>query len=106
MITLKQENKLIDRIKSRSELELTTLIQELKDHFRKIKLSHVFDDVSDSLYLQDEVYELEEKVDDLEDKLEEATSDAQHWEDKADQAAKILLDLIDNEHGEDQRNDN
>lgn len=105
MITLKQEEKLLDRIKALTELELTTLIQELKDHFRKNHLNHVFDDITDNSYLQDQVYELEEKVDSLEEKLEEATSDAQHWEDKADQASKILLELIDNEHGEDQLNE-
>lgn len=104
-MTLKQENKLIDRIKSLSELELTTLIEELRDHFRKNKLNHVFDDVTDCSHLQDEINELEEKVESLEEKLEESNSDAQHWEDKADRASRILLELIDNEHGVDQLND-
>jgi hypothetical protein len=71
MMTLKQEEKLIDRLKGLTELELTALFDELRDHFRREKLSHVFEGVSDSSDLQHQVWDLEDKIDRLESKLRE-----------------------------------
>lgn len=86
-------------------LQRQHLFDKLEEGLSQIKKEFIDDYNQDYSDLQDEVSELGEKIEELEEKLEEAESDSQHWEDKADRAAKILLDLIENEHGEDQLNE-
>lgn len=81
MITLKQEEKLIDRLKGLTEIEWTSLMQELRDHLIKNDLGHIFNPVSDIEDLRGEIDDLNEKVEKLEsknsrleDKLDEINS--------------------------------
>ena len=82
MITLKQEEKLLDRIKSLTELELTTLIQELRDHIIKNDLGHIFNAISD-------VEDLRDEIDDLNDKIEKLESENSKLESKLDEINSI-----------------
>jgi hypothetical protein len=48
MITLRQEEKLIERIQSLSELELSSLLKEVSIHIRNNKLDHLVDSTFES----------------------------------------------------------
>jgi hypothetical protein len=48
MITLRQEEKLIERIRSLSELELSSLLKEVSIHIRNNKLDHLVDSTFES----------------------------------------------------------
>lgn len=57
MITVKQQEKLIDRIKGLSELELDGFLEELSSHIRKNNLIHLIDS---NFNLNDHAAELED----------------------------------------------
>lgn len=66
MITVKQESKLLEKIKSMTELEFVTFFEELSDHIKK----HNWDHVVKSRFGKEE--ELEEEIQSLESSLEES----------------------------------
>lgn len=75
MLTLDRQEILIDRLKSLTELELQTVFEELAEHLRKQKLSHVahtaFGGNPKELEdLRDEIAELEEKIGNAQSALE------------------------------------
>lgn len=92
MITAKQEQKLIDRIKSLSELELEALMEELRPYLRKWNMSRVLEDRDLAAELEEAeecIEELKEKKDDLVDKLTDIEAicenalEVEEYEDKA-----------------------
>lgn len=74
MITLRQEEKLIDRLKSLSEIELQGVIDELVNHICKNNMEHILTSAfySDEIrVLENENEKLQDKCYRLEDKLQE-----------------------------------
>lgn len=82
-------------------LQREHLFDKLEEGLSQIKKEFIDDYNEDYGDLQDQVNELEEKVESLEEKLQEAEYDSQHWEDKASRASRIILELIEDEHGVD-----
>lgn len=63
---------LIGQVKELSELEMTELTEQLREHCRVNDMSHLFDDPEGEIEeLEDEVRELKEKVKHLKKKLSE-----------------------------------
>lgn len=79
MITLKQEEKLIDRLKELTELEMLSILEELSDHIYKnglhemaSKALDVFDYREENQELDEEIERLRDEVSDLKEQLEDA----------------------------------
>lgn len=64
MLTLRSEVKLIDRLKSLSELELSGVMSELHDHLRKNKMMHILEN---EFRLQNDITRIEELESELSD---------------------------------------
>lgn len=91
MITTKQQEKLINRFESLSELELDSVIEDLYAVLSKNRLTHLIDRHNGNTELEEEVegleYDLkksEQEVDDLKDKLMEITNLCEDVEDTED----------------------
>lgn len=79
MITLQEKEKLIDRLKQLTELELLSLFEEFREHVYMNSLQNMIhkalgtDDVfGDNEELNEEVDRLEDQVSDLKEELEDA----------------------------------
>lgn len=86
MITLKQESVLLKKLKSLTELELISVLQEFSDHIRKKNLSDAVQQALDVDDLRSELKSLERDIEDLEEDKEELESRMQH-------AISILEDI-------------
>lgn len=62
MVTVSQQSRIMDKIKSMSELELSGLIDEIRTHCDKNRMSHLFDD--------DQVQDLENELENMEADLD------------------------------------
>lgn len=71
MITVKQHEKLIDRITGLSELELDQLLKDIGQHLYKNNLEHLIDNAFQMDDQTEEIERLEEEVDNLENKLDD-----------------------------------
>jgi hypothetical protein len=76
MITVKQQEKLINKFETLSELELQSVLGELADFIRKNKYEHLIvnlfdDEIEDAAgdRLADETEGLEKEIDNLEDSI-------------------------------------
>jgi hypothetical protein len=70
MITVLEQTELVERLKTLSELEWESLIEELEPHITKTELNHVFDELSGGSDLKDQIQSLEDDVEKLENKIE------------------------------------
>lgn len=84
MITVKQQEKLINRFETLSELELDSVIEDLYAVLSKNHLTHLIDRHNGNTELQeeveclkDELKESQQEADDLKDKLLEIKSIAE-----------------------------
>lgn len=93
MITVKQQSKLMERIKSLSELELDSFFKELSEHLRKSEYSHLIDRHFENPDLQGKINDLEENRDELEKENEEA-------EEKLSDIQKVIYQVEDKEEFE------
>lgn len=64
MLTLRSEVKLIDRLKSLSELELSGVMSELHEHLIKNKMMHILEN---EFRLQNDIIRIEELESELSD---------------------------------------
>jgi flagellar motility protein MotE (MotC chaperone) len=71
MLTVRQHDKLIDRITGLSEIELDQLMQDIAEHLRRNNLDHLLD-----------VDNLQEEIDCLEDQLKEAEESKEDVDEK------------------------
>lgn len=71
MITVKQESKLLERIKTLSELEFSALLKEMADHIGKNHWEHIIDECFEIETFADELEEMEDERNYLQHKLEE-----------------------------------
>lgn len=69
MITVKQESKLLEKIKSMTELEFVTFFEELSEHITKNQWHHI---VTERFFKDEISYEEQE----LHDKIEQLENDA------------------------------
>lgn len=81
MITLKQEESLIDQVKALSEIEFSSLLREMSQHLRRNHWEHMIDDC----------FEIET----YEDELDEMTSKKNECLDRAMQAEEKLNEIRD-----------
>lgn len=88
MITTKQQEKLIQRFETLSELELDSVLEELVAHIQKEKLGHLLDkhtgidDLRNEIEGQENtISDLEKEVDDLRDDLHEIENVCEEAED-------------------------
>jgi hypothetical protein len=106
MITVKQHEKLIDRITGLSELEFTSLIEDIATHVNRNKLHHIISSsfILDTGYsieeMEDSLDDLEKEKDDLVDKLfdierlcDEA-SQIEAYEEKAFESLQSIITKI------------
>src|SRR5688500_11704885 len=109
MITTRQHEKLIDRIKGLSELELDDLLKDIGQHLRKNKMEHLIDNAFDMddhteqiEELEEDVRELETEKDGLTDKLHEifmiceSVEDTEEFEEEAFNELKVAINQIKN----------
>jgi hypothetical protein len=94
MLTLKTEEKLINRLKSLSEIELESVLDELYEHLVKNKMLHV----ANSAFGQDEIDELSHKLDEKTDEFDLVESELDDLKSYT-QRAVVILEGID-EDGE------
>ena len=84
MITVTQQSKLIDRIKSLPEIELISVLEDIREHLNKNDLSHLLDDdrvaglEEEIQSLEEDKLELEEERDDLQDDLNQISNICNH----------------------------
>lgn len=67
MITVKQQEKLIDKIKGLTELEFTTLFEELGDHIQSEGWHHVIKKYYDAEDYDNQIEDLNDTIEELED---------------------------------------
>lgn len=107
MITVKQHEKLIDRITSLSEIELDQLLKDIGQHLHKNKLEHLIDaafqldDQADEIRdLEYDLEELEKQKDKAIDKLDgvrilcNKATDIEEFEDKAFERLMAVVEEI------------
>lgn len=70
MITARQQEKLINRFETLSEIELDSILGELAEVISRNKMNHLIERHFDVEDLKDENNELSEKVNELEEELE------------------------------------
>jgi peptidoglycan hydrolase CwlO-like protein len=71
MLTVKQHERLIDKIKTLSEIELDGLLKDIVEHLQNNKLNHLLFSAYGLEDLSDEVDELQERVSELEEERDE-----------------------------------
>lgn len=91
MITLNQEESLVDRLKGLTELELQSLFEELREH---IYMSS-FQDMVHKALGTDDVFEANEELEEEIDRLKDEVSDLK--EDVENAEMKALLNDLTNE---------
>jgi hypothetical protein len=104
MLTIKQHEKLIDRITGLSELEFASLIEDIAVHVRKNKLHHVInstfivEETGETIEdLEENLNQLEGEKDDLVDKLfdiEVLCDQAEEIEEYEEKAFESLQSII------------
>lgn len=89
MLTIQEENELIEKISSLTELEFRSLIESIKDHVTKNNLEQV---ISDNFELADseEMDELNSEVSKLEEKIEELETENSRLERIIDQIRELV----------------
>lgn len=102
MITLKQESVLIKKLKSLTELELISVLDELAEHIYKNNLSDaveqaldVHDLKGDIRSLERDIEELQEDISELKNKMREADDVLQDIENLDDDVQKEIDKAID-----------
>lgn len=93
MITVKQHEKLIDKISRLSELELDDLLKDIGLHLRKNNLEHLINNAFVIDDFEGEIDELNEKLEEKEEKIEDLESDKQNLEVKIEDAIDELEGL-------------
>lgn len=109
MITIKQQEKLIERFETLSELELDSVLEELVAHLEKNHLWHLLEKHTGADDLENEVEDLEQKVTELEEDIHEykdsmreienvcdSVEETQEFEDGAFDELKAALNKIKN----------
>ncbi len=86
MLTLKTETRILSKLKSLTELELGALMEELREHLVKNKMSHVLE--------SEDVPKLYRQIEELQDELSDMESERDDLRQKCDDAA-CELDSID-----------
>lgn len=97
MITVKQEEKLLDRIKALSELEFSSFLSELSVHIRKNNWGHIIDEYFEIETFEAENNELQEELEDMtkeKDDMADALSEISDLCDEADEFDDDLYDVI------------
>jgi regulator of sigma D len=84
MLTVRQHDKLIDRITGLSEIELDQLMQDIADHLRRNNLDHILD-----------VYDLQQEIDVLEDELKEAEESKEEVDEKLSEIVNLCYAALD-----------
>ncbi len=84
MIAVRQQEKLIERIASLSELELDGLLREVAQHLRKNNLEHL---INNSFQMEDYTEEIE--------KLEESLADAERENDEKEDKLREIENICD-----------
>jgi predicted nuclease with TOPRIM domain len=97
MITIRQHDKLINKIKTLSEIELDQLLSDLAEYINKNNLNHLADNAFRFNDQSDEVASLEDEVDRLEDKLQEKSNECISIESRVDDAIDVLEALLNTE---------
>jgi chromosome segregation ATPase len=101
MITVKQHEKLIDKISKLSELELDDLLKDIGLHLRKNNLEHLINSAFQIDDFEGEIDELNNKLEKVEEKLEDAESEKQHLESKIEDAVELLEEMQEEPFSED-----
>jgi cell division protein FtsB len=101
MITVKQHEKLIDKISGLSEIELDQLLKDVGEHLRKNNLEHLIDNAFQMDDQTDEIEGLEQRVSELESEIDTLESDSRDLQTKIDGAIEKLEELEGEEFGED-----
>lgn len=86
MITQKQEIKLLERVRSLSELEMQSFIEELIDHLEKHKMLHLI--IGNTDY-EEEIEKLEDKIEELESEIEDKDNTLEQIQDICSDADEI-----------------
>lgn len=104
MLTLRSEVKLIDRLKSLSELELSGVMSELHEHLRKNKMMHILEnefrlqnDITRIEELESELSDLERDIERMSDTLFNIKIIVEDFEESAFDELKRFINEIKNE---------
>lgn len=85
MVTVLQQSRIMDKIKSMSELELSGLIDEIRTHCDKNKMSHLFHD--------DQVQDLEHELENAEEELNSMEREKDNLVDRIDDIMTALYNF-------------
>lgn len=77
MLTLKQEDRLIKKITSLTELELSSIIKRIAEHLQKNNLEHLIDESFDIETYEDELEDAQDRIEVLESTLSDILSIAE-----------------------------
>lgn len=77
MLTLKQEDRLIKKITSLTELELSSIIKRIAEHLKKNNLEHLIDESFDIETYEDELEDAQDRIEVLESTLSDILSIAE-----------------------------
>lgn len=75
MITVKQESKLLEKIKSMTELELYGFWEQLYDYMEQEKMLHVVEQVFRLEDREDEIDKLKDELSDMEEERDDKVMD-------------------------------
>lgn len=100
MITVKQHEKLIDRIKSLSELELTSFMEDFAVHIRGNNLTHLIDNSFNLRDQDDEIEDLEHDLEKMERDLEKMEREKEDAEEKLSEIENLCYVAMDVEEFE------
>jgi len=104
MITIKQESKILDRVKSMSELEFSSFLSELSQHIRKNKWEHVINECFEietfeagNSELQEELEDMTKEKDDMVDilsKISDLCDEADEFDDDIYEVIEEIKKLV------------
>lgn len=83
MLTVKQHERLIDKISSLSEIELDALLKDIIDHLRRNNLNHLIQSACD-------VDDLEATIDDLSNELQNIKRERDDLQGTIDKIKQII----------------
>lgn len=89
MITIKQQEKLLGRIKTLSELELEAVFKEICEHLQRNDMRHIIKNVIDPDDFESEAEELTDTLSDMENERDEKIDDLSTIDSICDEAEGI-----------------
>jgi len=100
MITVKQHERLIDKITSLSELELDQLLQDIGQHLYKNNLEHLIDNAFQLDDQTEQIEELEEELKNMDEELSNSKEETHALKVQISIAINLLDEMEGEEFGE------